>query len=106
MGTPCPVCKTQLRKQLEDRGDRIFCDCPCCGPFSLSGSIAAFIDRRLDEIKNGRARLSYALYRMTKQEQWAIITTDIRNSPQRFPLPNYRGNPAMGTSHPYRTHTH
>lgn len=76
MGTPCPVCRTQLRKQPEDRGDRIFCDCPCCGPFSLSGSIAAFIDRRLDEIKNGRARLSYALYRMTKQEQWAIVTTD------------------------------
>lgn len=76
MTNPCPVCKTELRK-MESRGDRYFFDCPRCGPFSLSGTVHAMIQGQLEQTKDGSAKLSHALYRMTRSEQWVLVTSDL-----------------------------
>lgn len=76
MTNPCPVCKTELRK-TESRGDRYFYDCPRCGPFSLSGTVQTMIQGQLEQYKDGSAKLSHALYRMTRRQQWAMVTSDL-----------------------------
>lgn len=76
MTNPCPVCKAELRK-TESRGDRFFFDCPRCGPFSLSGTAQSMIRGRLEQFKDGPAKLSHALYRMTRRQQWAMVTSDL-----------------------------
>lgn len=71
----CPVCKAELRKVERDSGDRVFFDCPACGPYSVSGSVAAFLEGRLDQVDNGRSIVSQALYKMTKgKSNWPMIT--------------------------------
>lgn len=76
MTNPCPVCKTELRK-TESRGDRYFFECPRCGPFSLSGSARSMVEGQIERTKDGSAKLSHALYRMTRREQWAMVTSDL-----------------------------
>ncbi len=76
MTNPCPVCKTELRK-TESQGDRYFFDCPRCGPFSLSGTAQSMMKGRLEQVKDGSAKLSHALYRMTKRQQWAMLTSEL-----------------------------
>ena len=50
---------------------------PLCGPFSLSFEVQHDIAHWLSTKENSRAILSHVLYRMTKQEQWAQLTTDL-----------------------------
>lgn len=76
MTNPCPVCKTELRK-TESSGDRYFYECPRCGPFSLSGTARSTIQGQVGRTKDGSAKLSHALYRMTRREQWAMVTSDL-----------------------------
>lgn len=76
MTTQCPVCNTEL-KNFESRSDRYFFECPRCGPYSLSGTAQAMIAGQLERSHEGRARLSHALYRMTKREQWALVSSEL-----------------------------
>lgn len=72
--TECPVCNSTL-KRFEARGERSFYECPRCGPYSLSYEAEQDLDGYLSRGENSRARLSHALYHMTKREQWALVTT-------------------------------
>ncbi len=76
MGNPCPVCATILKKD-ENRGDRHFFECPRCGPYSLSGTAKAILAARLSREDDVATKISYALYRMTKREMWAMLTSDL-----------------------------
>jgi Zn-finger nucleic acid-binding protein len=72
----CPVCNSELRKS-ESRGNRHFYECPRCGPYSMSGTSQAMIAGQLERAVDGRARLSHALYQMTKREQWVMVTSEL-----------------------------
>lgn len=72
----CLVCNSEL-KSFESRTDRHFFECPRCGPYSLSGTAQTIIAGQLERANEGRARLSHALYRMTKQDQWALVTSEL-----------------------------
>lgn len=76
MTQPCPVCKTVLIK-LESRGDKYFFECAQCGPYSLSGTVYSVIQGKVGRTKDGSAKLSHALYRMTRKEQWAMLTSEL-----------------------------
>jgi hypothetical protein len=76
MGSLCPVCETELLKTHE-HGMKYFYECPLCGPFSLSFEVQHDIAHWLSTKENSRAILSHVLYRMTKREQWAQLTTDL-----------------------------
>lgn len=72
----CPVCNTELKK-TESREDRYFFECPRCGPYSFSGTAQAMIAGQLERSHEGRARLSHALYRMTKREPWVLVSSEL-----------------------------
>jgi Zn-finger nucleic acid-binding protein len=72
----CPVCDTELKK-FETRGDRNFLECPRCGPYSLSGTALTVIKGELERVHGGGAIMSHALYRMTKREQWVLISSEL-----------------------------
>ncbi|HMV22322.1 MAG TPA: hypothetical protein PKE50_13665 [Rhodocyclaceae bacterium] len=76
MGEPCPVCTTELTRS-EDRGERSFYECKRCGLFSLSYEARQDLAWHMGRNEEAPRKLSYALYRMTKQEQWAMLTTDL-----------------------------
>lgn len=76
MAEPCPICETGLRKS-ESREYRYFYECPRCGPFSLSREAKDDLGWYLSRTDGAALKLSYALYRMTKREMWAMLTGDL-----------------------------
>lgn len=77
MADLCPVCKSELRK-IESREDRHFYECLRCGPYSLSGSAQMILAGELRKEKDAAAKLSYALYRMTKRDRsWPMLTSEL-----------------------------
>lgn len=76
MAASCPVCTSELKK-IESRGDRYFFECIRCGPFSLSGTVKADLAWYLGRGTNVASKVSYSLYRMTKREHWAMLTSDV-----------------------------
>ncbi|OGQ97778.1 MAG: hypothetical protein A2521_02445 [Deltaproteobacteria bacterium RIFOXYD12_FULL_57_12] len=72
MAMPCPVCKSVLKDSHTGDG-RNFYDCQRCGPYSLSYTTASILEGQLSKTKDAAAKVSYALYRMTKREQWAML---------------------------------
>jgi len=90
MAIPCPVCNSVLR-DAKSHGDRHFFECLRCGPYSLSGTVNADIQWYLSRGADVSAKVSFALYRMTRREQWAMLTSDlmeniIRNTELPRPL--------------------
>ncbi|MEN9538790.1 MAG: hypothetical protein RLZZ126_1025, partial [Pseudomonadota bacterium] len=69
MTEQCPICKSELAKS-DDRGERLFFECHRCGPFSMSRTAFDTLGWRLTQRPDASEKLSYALYRMTKREQW------------------------------------
>lgn len=76
MADPCPICRHGLVKK-EDRGERLFFECPRCGCYSLSGTAFATLSWRLNQRPDASDKLSYALYRMTKREQWVMLDSEL-----------------------------
>ncbi len=76
MTKQCPVCKTDLVK-AEVRGERYFYECPRCGPYSLSYEANCDLAWYLQKDGDASRKLSYALFRMTKRQQWAMLTNDL-----------------------------
>ncbi len=76
MAESCPVCKHDLIKS-EDRGERLFYECPRCGGFSLSRTALDELSWRLNQRPEARDKLSYALHRMTKRQQWAMLDSEL-----------------------------
>jgi hypothetical protein len=72
----CPICDVLLKK-YEERDDRYFFECPRCGPYSLTGSANGALAWRLRERPDAALKLSYALYRMTKREAWAMLDSSM-----------------------------
>lgn len=83
MAEPCPVCKTILRKS-ESRDGRHFFECFRCGPFSLSGTAKVTLPHALTQSDDVATKISYALYRMTKREQWALLTSELLENIIRY----------------------
>ena len=76
MAHPCPVCRHDLVKK-EDRGERLFFECPRCGCYSMSGTAFATLGWRLNQRPDAGDKLSYALYRMTKREPWVLLDSEL-----------------------------
>ena len=76
MGDLCPACKTEL-KSITTRDDMYFYECPRCGPYSLSGSAAAILPHSLSSTADAATKLSYALYRMSRREPWAMLDSNL-----------------------------
>lgn len=74
--TKCSICNSTL-KRFEKRGERSFYECPRCGPYSMSFEAQQDLAWDLSRGENNGARLSHALYHMTKREQWAFVTTTL-----------------------------
>lgn len=114
MTRPCPVCKTELRES-EERGDRTFFECSRCGPYSLSGTAKATLPYVLAQNEEAATVISYVLYRITRQEPWAMLTSEmleniVRNTELPRPLGQLdnlvlwlgENQPSMGASIDYR----
>lgn len=76
MTEQCPICRSELVKS-EDRGERLFFECRRCGPFSMSRSAFDTLGWRLTQRPDASEKLSYALYRMTKREQWVMLDSEL-----------------------------
>lgn len=76
MAEHCPICKHDLVKS-EDRGERLFFECPRCGCFSMSRTAYDTLGWRLNQRPDAGDKLSYALYRMTKREQWVMMDSEL-----------------------------
>ena len=76
MAEPCPICKHELVKS-EDRGERLFYECPRCGCYSMSRTAFDALGWRLNQRADAGDKLSYALYRMTKREQWVMLDSEL-----------------------------
>lgn len=88
MAELCPVCETKLRNTLPPQGLRNFYECPRCGPYSLSNTVLSILEWNLKRSNDAPAKVSHALYRMSKQEQWALLTSDqLKNIIEKFELP-------------------
>ncbi len=72
----CLICSSAL-KNSHAQGNRYFFECPRCGSYSMSSTVQATITGHLEKVSEGPARLSHALYRMTKQQQWALLTSEV-----------------------------
>lgn len=70
----CPICISHL-KNSKERDGRKYYECPRCGPYSLSFDAEIDLEGFLKRYENCSARLSHALYHMTKRKQWALITS-------------------------------
>lgn len=68
----CPVCSTSLRKS-DSREDRVFIECLRCGPYSLNPTEVGLVGSRIQQASDGPARVSHALYSMSRREQWVFI---------------------------------
>jgi hypothetical protein len=75
----CPVCNSTL-KQFVEQGRRSLCECPRCGPYSISYEAQQDLAPLLSRSVTSSARLSHALYYMTKREQWVLVTTELLNN--------------------------
>ena len=71
--TECPVCNSTLIN-FKQKESRDLCECPRCGSYSLSYDAQLNLDEYLRRAENSSARLSHALYHMTKREKWALVT--------------------------------
>lgn len=88
MTDSCPVCKSELRKN-PSRSDRNFFECLRCGPYSLSDTASGILEGQLSSNKNAAAKVSYALYRMTKQEPWVMLDSSLlKNIIEHTGFPN------------------
>lgn len=68
----CPVCLSFLRKS-DSREDRVFIECLRCGPYSLNPTEVGLVGSRIQQASDGPARVSHALYSMSRREQWVFI---------------------------------
>lgn len=79
MASSCPICKSELRT-VEDRGERYLFGCGRCGPYSISRTVVDDIAWYLKQGEDAATKVSYALYRMTRREKWAMLTSDVVES--------------------------
>lgn len=62
--------------KTETQGDRIYFECPGCGPYSLSGAAERALEGLLKKFPDGDSVLSHALYRMTKGKcDWPMLSS-------------------------------
>lgn len=56
----------------------------------MSGTAKSMVRGQLEQITDGPAKLSHALYRMSRSEQWALITSDLLSNilSESLPRPN------------------
>lgn len=86
--TLCPVCNGELRNTTTQHDD-YFHECLRCGPYRLTLEASYQLKHTLSTVKNGPAIVSYALYRMTRQKQWAVLnSTVLRNVLDNTHLPS------------------
>lgn len=72
----CPVCREPVTgMQLRSSGMNFRYHCPRCGPYSLTSSAQSILGGAVGESEEARAKISYALYRMTKREPWALLNS-------------------------------
>jgi hypothetical protein len=76
MMTECPVCKSKVN-DFKQKEYQIYCECPRCGPYSLSYEAKQDLPWRLEAGINSSARLSHAIYYITKREKWALVTAEM-----------------------------
>jgi hypothetical protein len=75
MAEQCIVCKSELTSESGTL-DAKRCECPKCGPYSLTNKGRAFIKAEIEGVANGRAKLSHALCVLTKSQPWAKIDSE------------------------------
>lgn len=76
MTNECPVCNSTL-KNFKQKAERDYFECPRCGPYSLSYEAVQDLAWHIAHGKDSRARLSHALYHMTRRENWVLITNEL-----------------------------
>lgn len=76
MTSPCPVCSSQLVK-VTVQSDRYYYECPRCGSYTLSHEANMDLNRYLQKYEYASPKLSYVINRITKNQQWALLTSDL-----------------------------
>ncbi|MYH17024.1 MAG: hypothetical protein F4149_17810 [Gammaproteobacteria bacterium] len=86
----CPVCQGAAQPcGTSDFGERRRVSCFRCGRFEITGTALAMLSRRLQNVKNGVARLSHALRsRQTVGENWVSVDSVNIDALLETPLPN------------------
>src|SRR5690349_15101653 len=75
MAEKCPVCDLELTS-VEGKPNGHFCDCPSCGRFVLIGMAQTLLKAEIAQSSLAKAKLRYALNKITKREPWAKIDTN------------------------------
>lgn len=76
MTEKCPICSSDLIKK-DVRDERIFFECRRCGCYSMSRTALDDLPCHLRQNNDAGDKLSYALYRMTKREQWVMLNSEL-----------------------------
>jgi len=91
MSETCPVCKSALidnQGQYPPKtGDRRYFDCPRCGAYVLSRSLADDLPRMLNGDNEKATVLSYSLRKMNRTKEWPYIDNYLVGNILQNPLP-------------------
>ena len=88
MNEQCPVCQLPTEKgQDSDFGERKYVHCSCCGPFEISRTALAMLNRRLKQDILACARLSHAIRSRTSEDNWLFVSSTNLDELVQQPLP-------------------
>lgn len=89
MSLTCPVCDAQVgRRENDPTGrDAVVVDCPHCGNFAISGSLAASLPHFRSISRDASPKLSHALRRSAESNERPMFTTYTAEAVLKQPLP-------------------
>jgi hypothetical protein len=93
MTEKCPICDAETLTTLQHREEAMYCECPRCVRYALTGTAKLVLASSVSFDKVARAKLSHSVYRMAaSNRQWPMIGSDLIQSilkdPIALPLPS------------------
>lgn len=92
MPNTCPICDAQVPRHESDPSgrDAVLIDCPHCGDFALSGTLAASLPHMRATHGEAGPKLSHALRRAQEASARPLFTSNLAEAVIKQPLPRPR----------------
>lgn len=92
MSLTCPICDAVVTRCEHDSTgrDAVLIDCPHCGHFAISGSLAATLPHMRGASHDASPKLSHALRRAAESNERPLFTTYTAEAVLKQPLPRPR----------------
>jgi hypothetical protein len=89
METKCPVCAASNLSSVQNRQMSQYFECPGCGAYAMTLTAIAVLQGTLKQSdeKERRAKLSHAIYKMSRGGKWAEISSELLNAILQGTLP-------------------